>query len=110
MAISHAAPGDLIPIRVGRTVAVPDDSETLIRTDHLEVFRFALPAGKHLPDRTAAGFMIVQCVEGAVELEAMSTSRRLTAGTMLYLPDGKPHTLRALEDSLLLVTLLLHRA
>jgi quercetin dioxygenase-like cupin family protein len=110
MAIPHAAPGEVIAIRAGRTVAAPDDSETLVRTDHFEVFRYALAAGKTYPDRTAAGLMLVQCMEGVVEIEALGKSSRLAPGSMLYLPDGEPHTLRALTDSLLLVTLLLNRA
>ena len=46
MAIEHAAPGDLIDVRpLGRRLR-ETDSRTLIRTTHLEVFRYALPAGK----------------------------------------------------------------
>ena len=110
MAIPHTAPGEVITLRAHRTVAAPDDSETLIRTDHLEVFRYAVPAGKVLEHRTAAGFMIVQCLEGSVEFRALGRSQHLAPGTMMYLPDGEPHALTAWSDALLLVTLLLHRA
>lgn len=109
MAIPHAAPGEVISLRAGRTVAAPADSETLIRTDHLEVFRYAVPAGKVVQEHTAAGFMIVQCVEGRVDFEALGHTRRLVPGTMMYVPDGEPHALTALDDTLLLVTLLLNR-
>ena len=63
-----------------------------------------------LEGRTAAGFMIVQCMEGTVEFRAMGRTQRLTPGTMMYLPDGEPHALSAASDALLLITLLLHRA
>ena len=109
MAIIHAAPGEIIDVR-GQTGSIgPADSETLIRTDHLEIFRFALPAGKVLDSHRAAGLMVVQCLEGTVELMALGKTRQLTPGTMLYLPDHEPHALKALSDTLLLVTILLHR-
>ncbi len=109
MAIPHTAPGEVITLRAGPSVAAPDDSETLIRTDHLEVFRFAVPAGKVLDCRTAAGLMIVQCLEGSAEFRALGRTLHLTPGTMMYLPDGEPHALTALADTLLIVTLMLHR-
>ena len=106
MAITHAAPGELIDVR-GRTAK--GDSETLIRTDHLEVFRYALPAGKVVDTHTAAGLMVVHCLEGTVEFTALGRTQRLTPGSMLYLPDHEPHALKAVSDTLLLITILLHR-
>jgi len=85
------------------------DSATLIRTDHLEVFRYVLPAGKVIQEHEAAGLMIIQCLEGSVEFEAQGRVQELVAGSMLYLPDREPHALKAREDSSLLVTILLHR-
>jgi len=106
MAITHAAPGELIEVR-GPTAK--GESETLIRTDHLEIFRYALPAGKVVDTHTAAGLMVVQCLEGTVEFTALGRTQRLTPGSMLYLPDHEPHALKALSDTLLLITILLHR-
>ena len=109
MAIAHSAPGELIVIhRSGGTIG-DEPSETLIRTDHLEVFRYALPAGKTVGTHTAAGLMIVQCVEGTVDFVALGSTRRLTPGTMLYVPDHEPHSLTIITDALLLITILLHR-
>lgn len=110
MAITHPAPGEIIPIRARTGVIRPADSETLVRTDHLEVFRYALPAGKVVDAHAAAGLMVVQCVEGTVAFTALGKTQELTPGTMLYLPDHEPHALKALTDALLLITILLHRA
>jgi quercetin dioxygenase-like cupin family protein len=109
MAIPHAAPNEVIDVRpLGRPIA-EEDSQLLIRTDHLEVFRYALPAGKSIQEHTAAGVMIVQCIEGTVALTAQGRTQTLTTGDMLYLADEAPHALEALADSSLLVTILLHR-
>ena len=109
MAIPHAAPNEIIDVRpLGRAIR-DDDSQTLVRTAHLEVFRYALPNGKSVQEHTAAGLMIVQCLEGAVAFTALGRTQTLTRGDLLYLADGEPHSLAALADSSLLVTILLHR-
>lgn len=108
MAIPHAAPGEVIELKPAGPLT-RDDSQTLIRTTHLEVFRYVLPAGKETVEHTAAGTMVLQCLEGRVEVRAGAISRTLAAGTMLYLPDAEPHAVKAVEASLLIVTLLLHR-
>jgi hypothetical protein len=51
MAIEHAAPGDVIDVRPLGPGLREADSRTLIRTTHLEVFRYALPAGKSIQPR-----------------------------------------------------------
>ena len=109
MAIPHAAPGEIIDIRGAVGTIGPENSETLIRTDHLEVFRYAVPAGKVVDVHTAAGLMVVQCLEGTVEFTALGKTGLLTPGTMLYLPDREPHGLKAVTGALLLITILLHR-
>jgi quercetin dioxygenase-like cupin family protein len=53
--------------------------------------------------------MIVQCIEGAIAFTAQSRTQTLSAGDMLYLADEAPHSLQALADSSLLVTILLRR-
>jgi quercetin dioxygenase-like cupin family protein len=109
MAIPHASPNEVIDVRpLGRPIG-EEDSQLLIRTDHLEVFRYALPAGKSIREHAAAGVMIVQCIEGAVAFTAERRTQTLAAGDMLYLADGAPHALEALADSSLLVTILLRR-
>ena len=109
MAITHTAPGEIINVRGPAGTIGPADSETLIRTDHLEIFRYALTAGKVVDTHTAAGLMVIQCLEGTVEFTALGKTQKLTPGTMLYLADHEPHALKAVSDTLLLITILLHR-
>ena len=109
MAIPHAAPGELIDVRGPVGTIDADSSETLIRIDHLQVFRYALNAGKVVHMHAAAGVMIVQCIEGSIDFTSLGVTQRLTAGIMLYLDDHEPHSLVAITDSLLLITIQLHR-
>lgn len=110
MAILHAASGELIDIRPLGAHLRETLSSTLVRADHLEVFRLVLPAGKVAPDHKASGAITIQCLEGAVEFVVRGRTQVLRAGTMVYLSDAEPHAVKAVEDSSLLVTILLRRA
>ena len=107
MAIAHAASGELIAIRPLGANLRQTKASTLVRADHLEVFRLVLAAGKAAPDHKAAGAITVQCLEGEAELDAHGRTRVLLAGSMAYLSDAGPHAGKALVDSYLLVTALL---
>ncbi len=109
MAIIHAASGELIDIRPLGAALRQTISSTLVRAEHLEVFRFVLPAGQLAPEHKAAGALTLQCLEGEVELEAHGRTQILREGNMVYLADAEPHVVKALVDSSLLVTILLRR-
>lgn len=53
--------------------------------------------------------MVVQCIEGVIDFTARGRTQRLTRGKMLYLEDHEPHSLTAVTDALLLITILLRR-
>jgi hypothetical protein len=53
MAIPHAASGELIDVLPLGAKLRQTRSSTLVRADHLEVFRMVLPAGKTSPDHKA---------------------------------------------------------
>ena len=110
MAIPHAASGELIDIRPLGENLRRTSSSTLIRADHLEVFRLVLATGKAAPEHKASGAITIQCLEGAVELEVRERKQVLHAGSLVYLSDAELHAVKALEDSSLLVTMLLRRA
>lgn len=110
MAIPHAASGELIEVLSPGEDLRQAKSSTLVRADHLEVFRLVLAAGKMLQDHKAAGALTIQCLAGAVEIEAHGRTQMLRAGSMVYLSDAEPHAVKALEDSSLLITILLRRA
>lgn len=109
MSIPHAASGELIDVRPLGVKLHQTDSSTLVRAKHLEIFRFVLTAGKVAPDHKVSGAITIQCLEGAVKLEAHGQTKVLSSGHMVYLSDAEPHAVMALEDSSLLVTILLRR-
>jgi quercetin dioxygenase-like cupin family protein len=115
MAIPHAASGDLIDVRPLGATLRQTISTTLIRSDHLEVFRLVLLAGDNVPDhklpRTCQvpSVITIQCLEGTVEVKAYGRSQVMHAGSMMYLAGGAAHALKAVEDSSVLVTMLVRR-
>lgn len=109
LAIPHAASGDVINVAPLGEFVKDAVSTTLVRVDHLEVFRLVLPAGKLTREHEAAGTITIQCIEGVVELDAHGRTQTLRAGSLVYLADHQPHAVKALEDASLLITMLLHR-
>ncbi|MBF4988143.1 MULTISPECIES: cupin domain-containing protein [unclassified Methylophilus] len=109
MSIQHYAPGEVINISPDGAKFESAKSETLIRESHIEVFRFILNAGKTTPEHTAAGAVTIQCIEGEVELNLAGQIRVLKANNLIYLSAGAAHTVKALLDSTLLITILLQR-
>lgn len=110
MAVPHAASGELIDVRPLGAKLRTTASSTLVRANHLEVLRLILAAGKAAPDHKASGAITIQCLEGSVEFEAYGRTQIMRQGCMVYLSDAEPHSVKALEDSSLLVTILLRRA
>lgn len=109
MASTHAAAGELIDISPLGSALQQTTSSTLIREPHLEVFRYVMPAGKTTPEHTAPGAITIQCLEGAVELDAMGRKQILRAGNLVYLADEAPHAVTAIENASLLITIMLKR-
>jgi quercetin dioxygenase-like cupin family protein len=54
------------------------------------------------------GEVIVQCLEGLVHLSMSGSKVELGAGQLLHLKAGQPHALEAVENSSVLLIILLH--
>lgn len=109
MAIHHALSGELIDIRPLLGKLKNARTQALYKSDQLEVFRMVLPAGKSTPAHQVAGEISIQCLEGSVELTAAGTSQLMRQGDLICLAGGERHALKAIDDSSVLVTVLLHR-
>ena len=109
MAIHHALSGELIDIRpLGDSITAVKTS-ALYKTDNLEVFRVVLLAGRHIPEHAVVGELTVQCLEGAIEFSIGTTRNVMRAGDLKCLAGCVPYSLKAIEDSSVLVTLLLSK-
>lgn len=107
MAIPHAKPCEVIDLSPSESKNSESQTTTLFKTGHVEVLRLVLPAGKRIEPHEVAGEVIVQCLEGTVEFEARGKQQLLTPGTLLYLLGGDKHAVRAVDASVMLLTILL---
>jgi len=106
MSIRHATAGEVIQLPLGAALR-SSKTTTLVKTDELELIRLVLPAGKEIPTHKAPGPITVQSLEGRVAFAAGSNRQELTPGQLVYLSAAEPHSVTAIEDSSLLVTILL---
>jgi quercetin dioxygenase-like cupin family protein len=109
MALHHAKPGevvDLKPLGLGLKEAT---TMAIVKTGHFEAVRLIIPAGAEIPQHKVSGEITLHCLEGHVELGVLPTPIALTASEWVYLEGGAPHSVKAIEDTSLLLTIFLHR-
>jgi quercetin dioxygenase-like cupin family protein len=110
MALAHANPGARIACRPLGAALGATPTHALLKTGTLELIRLVLPAGRSLPPHRVSGEITVHCIEGRVWLRAEAGAHLLEAGDLVLLPGGDLHALDAVEDSSLLVTIVLAQA
>lgn len=105
MALHHLGPGEKIHLASSRSSADPRKS-ALVKTDVFETVQLLLRAGEEISPHIVPGYATIHCLEGRVILE---TDERIEigAGDWLYLDRGQRHSVTALDESSLLVTILL---
>ncbi len=107
MSLHHVASGEVTSLAPLGELTADTKTHTLAKTPSLEVIRLVLPAGKKIPEHHAPGEITVHCLEGRVVFSVGPREHFLIPGDWLYLDAAQPHALLALEDSSLLVTMLL---
>jgi quercetin dioxygenase-like cupin family protein len=108
MAIPHANPGDVIDVRPLGAALATTKTSTLFKTERIEVVRLVMAAGKEITQHKAPGEITVHCLEGRIAFTALGKTQELTAGQLLYLGPGEPHSVKCVEGASFLLTILLH--
>ncbi|MFC9288265.1 cupin domain-containing protein [Streptomyces sp. NPDC057052] len=88
---------------------VPEDgtlSRVLYRDDRLRVVGFAFAAGQELTEHTSALPVVIQVVRGRLDLTLGEERTQAGPGSWIHLPARLPHTVRATEPSVMLLTML----
>ncbi len=109
MAIEHAQSGEVIDIRPLAGKLPESKTQVLIKTEHMEVLRMVLPAGKVIAEHKARGDITVQCLEGELKFTSPIGTKTLHAGQMLFLNAAELHVVEAITDTSVLVTILLRK-
>lgn len=108
MALPHADAGQIIDVSPLGARLQSAVSTALFKAEDLEVMRLVLLAGREMPPHKVAGEVTIQCIEGVVEISSRDVCT-LDAGKMLYLRGDEVHSLRAIADASVLVTIFLDR-
>lgn len=106
MATHHAASGEVVDLRPLATPLHDTQSTTLVREEQLKVMRLVLPAGKELPDHAVDRPITMHCLQGVVNVTTPGGRQTMRAGDFMYLAGRFPHTLLAMEDATMLVTII----
>lgn len=107
MALQHAASGDRIALIRGDDDIAYFTSVALAKTGNMELIRLVVTKDKPLPEHKVDGEVTLVCIEGELEVDAHGKTTVLRPSEMLYLLGGVPHAVRANQDSVALLTILL---
>ncbi len=108
MALQHAASGELIRLQRSEDDIAHFTSVALAKTEHMELIRLVLPKERDMPLHKVDGEITLLCLAGELVCEAHGNATVLRPGEMLYLLGGVPHAIRANEDAVGLLTILLN--
>lgn len=107
MATHHAAPGEIVDLASWADDLPNEKTKVIIKTDEMELARLVIPKGKEFPNHKVSGPLVVQCIQGKIEFIAMGATQELHSGQLLYLMPGEPHSLKGVEDAVILLTILI---
>lgn len=107
MATHHAVPGEIVDFASWANDLPNEKTKVIIKTNEMELARLVIPKGTEFPDHKVSGPVVVQCMQGKIEFTAMGRTQELHPGQLLYLMPGEPHSLKGVEDAVVLLTILL---
>ena len=81
-------------------------SRELVRKDTGTVTAFAFDEGQGLSEHTTPFDALAHVLEGEAEIVIAGTPHRVSGGTMILMPGGQPHALRAVERFKMILTMI----
>jgi|SRR5699024_16823 len=106
MATHHASPAEVVDLETWAQDLPHEKTKVIVKADEMELARLVIPAGKEIPTHKVTGPIIVHCISGQIELAAMGKTQRLMPNQLLYLMPDEPHLVKAIEDSVVLLTII----
>lgn len=107
MALHHVASGEVVDLDGAARAAEASRSVALVKTRAFEAIRLVIAAGGELQPHHVTGEFTLQCLSGCVILSLPERELRLSGGQWVYVGAGVPHSVRAIDDSVLLLTIIL---
>lgn len=106
MALHHAKAGEVVDLRPLGSGVADAKTRALVKSEAFEAVHLVVRSGVEIPSHSVAGNITLHCLEGRVLLGLAEGQVELSAGDWIYLEGGAPHSVRGIEDSALLLTIL----
>lgn len=106
MATHHASPAEIVDLDTWAQDMPNEKTKVIVKTDEIELARLVIPTGKDIPEHKVTGPIIVHCINGKIECTAMGKTQILLPNQLLYLMPDEPHLVKAVEDSVVLLTII----
>ncbi len=106
MATHHAQPGEIVDLQTWAADLPKEHTKAIIKTDEMELIRIVLPSGKGIPTHDTPGPTTIHCIAGKIAILAMGKTQELNYDQLLHLAPGESHSLKAIEDSVVLLTII----
>ena len=90
-------------------VEIPENgtlSRVLYKDDHIRLVVFAFDRGQELTDHTAGVPVTIHVVTGRLAITVGEDEDEIVPGSWTHIPAGLTHALRALEPSVMVLTML----
>jgi quercetin dioxygenase-like cupin family protein len=81
-------------------------SRTVLKGEGARLVLFSFAAGQELSEHTAAVPVILQTMDGSLQVTASGETVTLAPGDVIHLPSRLPHSVLATEPSRMLLTML----
>lgn len=105
MATHHASPSEVVDLETWAQDIPKEHAKAIVKTPDMELARLVFSAGEEFKSHKVSGPIVVHCISGKIEFTAMGATRALQSGQLLYLLPNELHSLRALTDAIVLLTI-----
>lgn len=110
MALHHAKPGEIVDLRPIGHELMHAKTTAIVKSETFEVVRLIVHAGVSIPAHRVSGAITLHCLEGRVVIGLADADLELSAGEWVYLDGGARHSVKGVEESSVLLTILLEGA
>lgn len=110
MATHHAEPGEVVDLATWSEDLPVEKSKVIAKVAHLELARLVVNGGAELHSAgycQVPGPIVVHCLEGEIELCTPDATRLIRRGQLAYLLGQTDHSIRGVQDAVVLLTIVL---
>lgn len=106
MAVHHAEPEEIVNLQPLGSALQDAKTTAIVKSKTFEAVRLIVHEGMNIADHKVEGTIMLHCLEGRVKLGLTNSALELGAHQWIYLKGGTIHSIKGIEESSLLLTIL----